>query len=282
MIYPIVITAGLAISWSGATTAAPAEVDLALVLAADVSSSMDANDLALQRRGYVAALRDAAVIDALASGPLGRVAVTYVEWGGAGHQSVVVPWTVLDGGASVEALAARLAAAPVTARGGHTSISEGLRFAAAQFAYSGVHPLRRIIDVSGDGVNDEGPSLSDVRREIVADGITINGLSIGMPAVAGAYVADMRFAPERLDLRIYYEAAVIGGPGAFVVNAGDMGGFAAAMRRKLVAEIAGLPPAPEVEGGLIRAHFGSRVRGATLNVFGRRSEWSALGKGQRK
>lgn len=220
-----------------------ADVDLALVLAADVSSSMNEGDLALQRQGYVAAFRHPDVVAALTSGPLHQVSVTYVEWGAEGYQRVVVPWTVLDGRERIAGFAAKLARAPLATRGGHTSISGALRFAAGQFADAPVRPARRTIDVSGDGVNNDGPPLESVRRQIVADGVTINGLSIGLAAPRGAEARRVLFQPERLNLQTYFESAVIGGPGAFVINADGMGDFATAIRRKLVVEIAERNPA---------------------------------------
>ena len=215
------------------TPALATDVDLALVLAADVSSSMDSHELSLQRDGYVKAFADADVINALFSGPKGRIAVSYTEWAGVNYHVIIVPWIVLDDLASVQAFRTALSAAPVVGSRGQTSIAGGLRFAAEQFATAGLHALRRTIDVSGDGPNNEGTSLEATRRQIVERGITINGLPIASPKKGLAFGV-----PERLDLKAYYKSAVIGGPGSFVIAADGIDGFADAIRRKLVVEIA--------------------------------------------
>ena len=218
------------------------EVDLALVLAADVSSSMDAGELKLQREGYVSAFRDPDVVEALFSGFYRRVAVTYLEWAGANCQMVIAPWTVLDNYDSADEFALKLSSAPMFAGGGQTSISNALRFAVGQFAVSGVHSPRRTIDISGDGPNDDGPPLEPVRSQIIQRGVTINGLSIALSSEPelGPH-RNVLPAPERFDLKTYYESAVAGGPGSFEVAANSMRNFATAIRRKLVIEIAAQP-----------------------------------------
>jgi hypothetical protein len=227
------VTACLGASAAGA--AAQPHVDLELVLAVDISRSMDYDELGLQRQGYVEALRHPDVIQAIESGPNGRIALTYVEW--AGTASVVVPWATISNRAEAEAFAARVGTAPIgRARG--TSISLGLGFSARLFDTSGVRGLRRAIDVSGDGPNNMGLPVEQMRASVVADGITINGLPIMLKAVSA-------YGPYNIpDLDIYYEDCVIGGPGAFVVTVDDPARFAVAIRRKLVLEIAGLTPRP--------------------------------------
>jgi hypothetical protein len=230
----------LAALLSGAVPAiAQVDVDLELVLAVDVSRSMDYDEQQLQRDGYVEALRHSEVMAAIQSGPVGRIAVTYVEWAGPFHQAMVVPWAVVSSPAEAEAFAARVAAAPLVRERG-TSISQGLDFAAGLFAESGARGMRRAIDVSGDGPNNMGLPVVPVRDRIVAEGITINGLPIMLKTSSA-------FGPYNIpNLDIYYEDCVIGGPGAFMITVDDPARFAIAIRRKLVLEIAGAMPEPRV------------------------------------
>jgi len=218
---------------------AQVEVDLELVLAVDISRSMDYDEQQLQRDGYVEALRHPEVIAAIQSGPIGRIAITYVEWAGPFHQAMVVPWTFVSGVAEAEAFAAHVAEAPLVRERG-TSISQGLDFASAQFAMSGARGARRAIDVSGDGPNNMGLPVVPVRDRIVADGITINGLPIVLET-------SYNFGPYNIpNLDVYYEDCVIGGPGAFMITVDDPARFAIAIRRKLVLEIAGTTPEPRL------------------------------------
>jgi len=211
--------------------AGPAEADLALVLAVDVSSSMNRSELALQRQGYVAALSDPEVAEAITLGGQGRVALAYVEWADPGAQAVVMPWTVIASAAEARAFAGELAQRPILQASG-TSISAGLAFAAALFDAAPVHAPRQVIDISGDGFNNAGPPVEAARDAVVRRGIVINGLPVLLrPAAAGD-------SPES-DLAAYYRDCVIGGPGAFVVPVTGREGIAAAIRRKLVLEIAG-------------------------------------------
>jgi hypothetical protein len=209
-----------------------APVDVALLLAVDVSLSMDFREQRLQRDGYVEALTHPAVLDAIARGARGRIAVAYVEWGGPWTQRLVAPWTLIDGEASATALAETLAVAPIeTSRG--TSMTRALDFAAAQFA--GAPPAdRKVIDVSGDGPNNMGGPVTEARDRALAQGIEINGL----PLMLGE--PDLVFSIRDLDL--YYQDCVIGGPSAFVIPVTDMRDFATAIRTKLVLEIAGVAP----------------------------------------
>jgi hypothetical protein len=207
------------------------EVDIELVLAVDVSYSMDPDEQALQRDGYVAALRSREFLDALKHGAHGRIAVTYVEWAGVTDQTILMPWRLIDGSESAVAVADEIARAPYR-RAYRTSISGALTFAAAQFANSGYHGIRRVIDVSGDGANNQGPPVVVIRDEVVAQGITINGLPIMLKQPA----------PGSIDidnLDVYYEDCVMGGPGAFVVPIKEPEQFKEATRTKLVLEIAG-------------------------------------------
>ncbi len=210
-------------------------VDLELVLAVDVSRSMDYDEQRLQRDGYAQAFRHPDVISAIGSGALGRIAVTYIEWAGPRYQTIVVPWTIIGGHADALAFSDRLAAAPITREFG-TSISGGLTYAAGLFDNSGARGDRRTIDVSGDGPNNMGQPVVPVREAVVARGITINGLPILLKQ-GGGYGG---FNIPNLD--IYYEDCVIGGPGAFMITVADLKGFAEAVRRKLVLEIAAAAP----------------------------------------
>jgi Protein of unknown function (DUF1194) len=207
-----------------------AQVDLALVLAVDVSRSMDDDEQKLQREGYVEAFRSSVVHEAIRKGVLGRIAVTYMEWSGPDQQTVVVPWSVLDGPERAIAYADRLAKAPI-GRIFSTSISGAIDYGVMLLADSGVDPIRRVIDISGDGPNNTGRMVTLARDDAVARGITINGLPFILKRPTG--YGDI----ENLDW--YYEDCVIGGPGAFIVPVREANQFAHAIRTKLVREIAG-------------------------------------------
>ncbi len=213
-------------------------VDLELVLAVDVSYSMDLDEQRLQRDGYVEAFRDPAIINAIQSGQHGRIAVIYIEWAGWGVQEIVVPWTVIDGPATANALADRLAKSAIS-RQRRTSVAGALTFSDAQFGTGGFVGERRVIDVSGDGPNNSGPPVTPVRDELVAKGIVINGLPI-MLKVDPNGIFDIANLDE------YYAACVIGGPGSFMIPIKERSEFATATRQKLLLEIAGLEPPPRV------------------------------------
>jgi hypothetical protein len=224
--------AALALGPAGA--AAETAVDLELVLAVDVSGSMDMDEHAVQRRGYVEAFLHPEVIAAIRSGPSGRIAVAYVEWAGPTAQVVTVPWTLVEDAATAEAFAAALDDAPL-ARIRGTSISGGLRFAAPLFAGNGHEGLRRVIDVSGDGPNNAGPPVVPARDAVLAAGIVINGLPIALKTPGYSAIGGT-------ELVAYYRDCVIGGPGAFVVPVTAAEQLVEAIRQKLILEIAGLPP----------------------------------------
>ncbi|MDH3196265.1 MAG: DUF1194 domain-containing protein [Hyphomicrobiales bacterium] len=209
------------------------EVDLELVLAVDISRSMDIDEQALQRAGYVAAFRHPEVIAAIGSGLIGRIAVTYLEWAGPATQLHVVPWTLVEDTQSAHAFADAMAAAPIS-RERHTSISTGLITAASLLAASPFAGLREVIDVSGDGPNNIGPPVLDARQAVLERGVTINGLPIMLRPGGGFFNVH--------DLDVYYENCVIGGPAAFLVTVESPDRFAVAIRRKLVLEIAGGTP----------------------------------------
>jgi hypothetical protein len=204
-------------------------VDLELVLAVDVSLSMDPDEQRLQRDGYVEALKDADVIAAIRANGLGRIGVVYLEWAGNGIHKVTMPWSLIDGAGSAEAFADRLAQAPIM-RAQRTSISGALKVAEGLFDSSGFKGKRRVIDVSGDGPNNDGPPVTEMRDALVAKGITINGLPIMIKAATGW------FDLENLDQ--YYEECVIGGFAAFSIPVREKAEFARAIKRKLLLEIA--------------------------------------------
>jgi hypothetical protein len=195
---------------------------------------MDYDELKLQRDGYVEAIQSPEFLNALKQGMHGKVAVTLVEWAGEHDQRVVVPWRLIDGPASARAVAAEMAAAPVR-RAFRTSISGALIFSAKLFEGNGFAGIRRVIDVSGDGTNNQGPLIVPTRDDVVAKGIVINGLPIMLKEPQPNSI-DIK------DLDIYYEDCVIGGPGAFVIPIRERAQFKEAIRTKLVLEIAGRTP----------------------------------------
>jgi len=227
------LAAALSTVASPTARAADMAVDLELVLAVDVSFSMDADEQQLQREGYVAAITNPDVVAAIGQGLNGRIALSYVEWAGPEMQHIVVDWRVVDGAASAEAFAAALAQAPMEQFRG-TSISGSLAFLKPRFDGNGYEAPRRVIDVSGDGPNNMGMPVEAARESVVGAGITVNGLPIMIKRPGG-------FAAIG-NLDVYYEDCVIGGPGAFVVVVRSADQFTEAIRRKLVLEIAGRTP----------------------------------------
>jgi hypothetical protein len=211
--------------------AADTTVDVELVLAVDISYSMDPDEQALQREGYAAALTSPEFLNAVRQGLHGKIVATYVEWAGAAEQKIVVPWRVIEDRESAESFANEIANAPYR-RAYRTSISGVLQFAAPLFAQSGQRGLRRVIDVSGDGANNHGTPVTITRDEVLAGGVTINGLPIMLKRPSSASM-DI----ENLD--VYYEDCVIGGPAAFVIPIHNRAQFKEATRAKLVLEVAG-------------------------------------------
>ena len=214
--------------------APPEEVDVALVLAVDVSFSMDIDELALQRGGYIEAFRSKALHEAIAKGAIGKIAVTYVEWAGGHFQHVVAPWTVIESPQAALAFAELLGEAP-TRRGRRTSISGAIELGMALLERSNVTAMRQVIDISGDGPNNDGRPVTEARDAASARGIAINGLPVMLKAVSYLDI-------ENLDL--YYEDCVVTGPGAFVIPIRERSQFVDATRTKLVREIAQAPEPP--------------------------------------
>ncbi|WP_054308042.1 DUF1194 domain-containing protein [Mesorhizobium sp. 1M-11] len=206
------------------------QVDVELVLAVDVSLSMSPEELEIQRHGYAAALTDEAVLRAIADGVHGKIAITYVEWAGTMSQVVVVPWTMVANRTDAERVVAQLTARPPNSAR-RTSISAALEFGADLFAESGFEGAKRVIDISGDGPNNQGAPVPLVRDAVLKQGIIINGLPL---MTNGGFETsyDIR------DLDRYYRDCVIGGPGSFMIPVNGWEQFPEAVRRKLVLELA--------------------------------------------
>jgi methyltransferase len=221
----VAILAVLLLGTAAPPTRAEPPVDIALVLAVDVSLSIDAEEFALQRAGYAAAFRNKRVIDAIAAGSIGAMAVTYLQWSGAREQQQIVGWHLITDRASAGRFADTLAAADRVVASGSTSLSGAIEAAVRLLRQSGYTAERRIIDISGDGSNNSGKLPNFARDDAVAAGITINGLAI------------LKNEPF---LDTYYLANVVGGHGAFVLKARDFDDFAEAILAKLIREVASL------------------------------------------
>lgn len=220
------------------------EVDVALVLAVDISHSMDTDEQALQRSGYMTAITSPEVMSAIRSGLTGKIAVSYLEWAGSASQSILVDWQIIATPQDAENFASILGEAPIR-RAYRTAIGDALLFSAQQFDTLPVAAMKKVIDISGDGPNNQGTFAPVARDEVVARGIVINGLPLKLKLRTDGW-GDM----ENLD--VYYQTCVIGGPGAFVIPVRGAERFAEAIRRKLVLEIAGTPPAPAASPGALR------------------------------
>lgn len=209
------------------------EVDVELVLAVDISYSMDMEEQRLQREGYIQALRSPEVLKAIRQGAIGKIAVTYFEWAGSTVQRVVVPWQVIDGPETADAFTAKLASAPIS-RWYRTSISGAILFGMQQFENNGFDAVRRVMDISGDGPNNQGIHVQDARDMALKAGIVINGLPVMVNN-------SRRSAFDMADLDDYYRDCVIGGPGAFLVPITERHQFVDAIRTKILREIASAP-----------------------------------------
>ena len=209
-------------------------VDVELVIAVDVSYSMDLDELAVQREGYAQAIVSKEFLQALKTGPNSKISVTYFEWSASSDQKIIVPWRVIDGPETADAVANEIMQTPVR-RGSRTSISGAILFAMRLFDDDPYRGLRRIIDISGDGANNNGPPVTPTRDEALAKGIVINGLPI-MVKEPSLSTMDI----ENLDW--YYEDCVIGGPGSFMVPIKGQENFKEAIRTKLIREVAGRTP----------------------------------------
>lgn len=224
----------------GALCAVPAaraaeKVDLLLVLAADVSRSIDADKYELQRKGYAAAMSDPEVLRAIASGETGHIAVAFVEWAGAGSQKLVIDWTLIGDAGQAKAFGAQVAVAP-RSYADRTAIGSALAFSAALLARAPYEASRRIIDVSGDGDSNGGTDIQAARDDALAHGVTaINGIVILSGTDGPEYLVRHTHPPGGLDG--YYRRNVIGGTNAFVRIANGFDDFGRALVAKLVQEI---------------------------------------------
>ncbi|MEJ1156919.1 DUF1194 domain-containing protein [Prosthecomicrobium sp. N25] len=213
----------------GGTARAEDRVDVELVLAVDISYSMDEDELRLQRNGYAEAITSAEAMNAIQRGPTRRIAVSYVEWAGAAEQKLVMDWTIIDGPESARDFAEKLLQQPYR-RAYRTSISGAMLFSAPLFDRNPYRGLRQVIDISGDGANNQGIPVEDAREDVLKRGIVINGLPILIKRPGSMDMAN---------LDQYYEECVIGGEGSFMVPIKSREQFAAAIRMKLIMEIAG-------------------------------------------
>ena len=229
----------LALFAAGPIAKATEPVDLLLVLAADVSRSVNHTKFQLQREGYAAAIADKRVLEAITSGRHQRIAVCFVEWSGAGSQKLVIDWSLIDGSDAARKFGDQLLELP-RSFAERTSISGGIDFAMEVLARAPYKSVRRTIDVSGDGTNNSGRDVIVARDEALAAGVTINGLVI-------LSNRPLAWNPEHTNppggLPNYFRNNVIGGPGAFVIVAEDFNSFGQAIVKKLIAEIAETRPA---------------------------------------
>lgn len=221
-------------------------VDLELILAVDCSGSVDEVEAQLQREGYIAALTSDRVLNAIRSGENRRIAIAYIEWAGETYQRTIVDWTIIEDAASAQAVTSKIAASPYVAIR-WTSISAAIDYSMALFQRSPFEGKRRVIDISGDGKNNNGGNVVTARDRAVAAGVTINGLPI-LNSRAGGFGYEGGYSgrgfPSDPDLDAYYQNFVIGGPGAFMVPAESFDTFATAIQSKLIREIAGLDHTP--------------------------------------
>src|SRR3954462_15309944 len=209
-------------------------VDVELILAVDVSYSMDMDELAIQREGYAQAIVSKEFLQALKSLPNGKIAVTYFEWAASTDQKIIIPWRLIDGPETADAVANEIMKTPIR-RASRTSISGAINFAMPLFDENPYHGLRRVIDISGDGPNNNGAPVTGARDAALEKGVTINGLPI--------MVKEPSYSTMDIDnLDLYYEDCVIGGPGSFVVTIKDRDKFKEAIRTKLLLEVAGRMP----------------------------------------
>ena len=217
---------------------ATASVDVELILAVDVSYSMDMDELAIQREGYAQAIVSKEFLQALKTGPNGKISVTYFEWAASSDQKIIIPWRLIDGPETADAVANEIMKTPIR-RASRTSISGAINFAMPLFDENPHRGLRRVIDISGDGPNNNGPPVTIARDAALEKGIVINGLPI--------MVKEPSYSTMDIDnLDYYYEDCVIGGPGSFVVTIKDREKFKEAIRTKLLLEVAGRTPERKV------------------------------------
>jgi hypothetical protein len=233
----------LVCSVAGERAQANDEVDIELIMAVDVSGSVDDDEAKLLRHGHVAALRHPQIIKAIQGGFIGKIAATYVEWAGYGHIETIVGWQVIKDKQSAESFAARILKAPYRTAA-RTAISDMIMASIGSFEKNGFSGTRRVLDLAGDGANNFGIPVHAARDRAVDQGIIINGI----PVLSNEHDGFKYTTAQYLDA--YYQKCVIGGAGSFVVVANGFADFARAIKRKMILEIALLPPAP-----LVRASF---------------------------
>ena len=214
------------------------QVDLLLVLASDVSRSVDTRKFELQRQGYAAALSNPRVIEAINSGPHGRIAICFIEWSGATSQKLVIDWSIVSDMASARRIGDQMLELP-RSFADRTSISAGLEFAMQALNSAPYEAPRRTIDVSGDGTNNSGRDIASARDEVLAKGVTINGLVI-LSETPLPWNPEHTNPPGGLDE--YYRRNVTGGAGSFVMVAENHNSFGQAIVKKMIAEIAWVSP----------------------------------------
>ncbi|MBO6510725.1 MAG: DUF1194 domain-containing protein [Roseibium sp.] len=252
MIKELILSAGLAVSQANYAYDPSLEVDVELILAVDISQSMDTEEQEVQRAGYVKALTSRDFLEAVKAGQIGRIAVSYMEWGGVDEHFIVADWTMIDDAASASHFASKILNAK-TRQVQRTSIASALEKAVYLLQNNKWQGLRQVIDISGDGPNNQGGSVTEMRDRMVAQGVTINGLPLMMKSNKNTWQA-------MLHLDHYYEDCVIGGPGSFAIPVRSKEGFADAIRMKLVMEVAGKQPAAKV----VRAEAREPIR---CNLF---------------
>lgn len=239
----LVLLAGAPLACPGAR-ADEGQVDLLLVLAADVSRSVDEREFRLQREGFAAALVDPRVVRAMTSGPTGRIAVVFIEWASELEQRVVTDWAVIAGERDAQDVSGRILRAP-RSFWGRTAISSAIEFSMDVLARSPFQSDRQVIDISGDGTNNSGGDVAASRDAAIAKGVTINGLVILSDE---PLPTNPSHTHPPGGLKAYYENNVIGGPGAFVLEAQSFETFGQSIISKLIKEIATLPvPGPDYE-----------------------------------
>jgi hypothetical protein len=234
---PACLATAVALALAAASPARAENVDLLLVLAADVSRSINDEEFNLQRKGYAAALTDPRVLAAITGGTNREIALTFIEWSGSEEQKIVVDWTLVRDGEDAGAVASTILTAPRSFLS-RTSISEAIDFSVVQLAAATATAERRVIDISGDGTSNAGRSVTDARDEALAKGITINGLAIINTQANPGFISHTQ-PPGGLPE--YYRQNVIGGAGAFLLVVENFETFTEAMTRKLVSEIAAVP-----------------------------------------
>lgn len=228
---------GMPASPSGESGTPRTDVDLLLVLAADISRSLDEPKFRLQRDGYAAALTNPRVIAAIGAGLTGRIAISFIEWSGVAEQTIVADWTLVSNREEAEALATRIRTAP-RAFMGRTAIGSAIEFALLQFPRSPFRADRNLIDVSGDGTSNSGIDLDEARGMALSQGVSINGLAI-LSEVPLAFNPMHTHPPG--GLLNYYQTSVIGGPNSFALAAEGFEAFGTAILAKLIKEIALAP-----------------------------------------